>query len=51
LELAKTGYDCVADPWNYHVVGEALAFSSNREKLVRYLESRAKPVPTPSPRR
>jgi hypothetical protein len=53
LELAKGAYDSVMDPWNYHVVYDTFTFASNREKLVRYLETRPAPrtpgVPRPTP--
>jgi len=40
LDLAKSAYDCVLDPWNYHLVYEAFQFSSNREALSGYIQSR-----------
>ncbi|MBE7499321.1 MAG: DUF4476 domain-containing protein [Verrucomicrobiales bacterium] len=53
LELAKVAYDSVVDPWNYHVVYDAFTFAANREKLVKYLESRSLPatpeMPQPNP--
>jgi hypothetical protein len=40
LDLAKSAYDCVLDPWNYHLVYETFKFSSNRETLSEYIQSR-----------
>lgn len=47
LELAKAGYDCVADPWNYFVVNDAFTFSSSRESLARYLDQQSQTSPPP----
>lgn len=45
LGLAKAGYECVRDPWNYHVVYEAFSFSSSREELARCIEPRTRAAP------
>lgn len=50
LELAKSAYDCVLDPWNYHVVYGTFTFSSNREALSEYIRSHAAPQEPPIPR-
>ncbi len=42
LALAKAAHAYVVDPENYFVVTQAFTFSSNKEELTRYVESRQK---------
>lgn len=50
VEVAKLAYDYTLDPGNYHVVYDALAFSSSKETLARHIESRSKPTEAPERR-
>lgn len=40
LEIAKLAYDSVVDPENYYQVSQVLDFTSNKDALARYIESR-----------
>jgi len=43
LDLAKSAYASVFDPWNYHLVYETFTFSSNRQALSEFIQAQARP--------
>ena len=49
LEVAKLAYNSVVDPENYYLVNQAFSFSTTKESLARYIESRRAERP-PGPR-
>jgi hypothetical protein len=51
LEFAKFAYDYTLDQERYFLVNEAFSFSSSKDTLTRYLESKRPPSPPPGPRR